>query len=121
MAKRFLIETTTTGQRFPFLTEDRKTKLLYASLEAEPKIQYSIKVNAKKEEDELNLAGFVDVKGWKAIGNKVSDQRLANIREIGSEPQAEPPARQPEKKESKLKAGDSIDFDIEKNGQGKLF
>ncbi|MCB0565871.1 MAG: DNA gyrase/topoisomerase IV subunit A [Phaeodactylibacter sp.] len=125
MAKRFLIETTTTGQRFPFLTEDRKTKLLYASVEAEPKIQYSIKVNSKKVESELDLASFVDVKGWRAIGNKVSDQRLTGIVEISEGVKAEASnkqtAKEDSKPEGKLKAGDSIDFDIEKNGQGKLF
>ena len=125
MAKRFLIETTTTGQRFPFLTEDRKTKLLYASVEAEPKIQYSIKVNSKKVESELDLASFVDVKGWRAIGNKVSDQRLTGIVEIDEgvkeEVSNEQTAKKNSKPEGKLRAGDSIDFDIEKNGQGKLF
>lgn len=125
MAKRFLIETTTTGQRFPFLTEDRKTKLLYASLEAEPKIQYSIKVNSKKVESELDLANFVDVKGWRAIGNKVSDQRLTGVVEIKEETAQAPAkgqtAKEENKPEGKLKTGDSIDFDIEKNGQGKLF
>ncbi len=126
MAKRFLIETTTTGQRFPFLTEDRRTKLLYVSLDPEPKVQYSIKVNSKKVEDELDLASFVDVKGWKAIGNKVSDQKLMGIK--GSEEAAEvarhketPEEEAEATSEDKLKAGDSIEFDIEKNGQGKLF
>lgn len=136
MAKRFLVETTTTGQRFPFLTEDRRTKLLYASLDDEPRVQYSMKVNSKKVEGEIGLAGFVDIKGWKAIGNKVSDQKLTGIKEArderevaeeveGSETEA---ASQGEKKtgkearvKDKLQAGDSIEFDIEENGQGKLF
>ncbi|MCB9050977.1 MAG: DNA gyrase/topoisomerase IV subunit A [Lewinellaceae bacterium] len=129
MAKRFLIETTTTGQRFPFLTEDRKTKLLYASLDDAPKVQYSMKVNSKKVEGEIDLASFVDVKGWKAIGNKVSDQRLTGIREVNGGQEATPPKPEKEKEKAdkenpaqdKLKAGDSIEFDIEKNGQGKLF
>ncbi|MCO6479964.1 MAG: DNA gyrase/topoisomerase IV subunit A [Phaeodactylibacter sp.] len=127
MAKRFLVETTTTGQRFPFLTEDRKTKLLYASLDDEPRVRYSMKVNSKKAEGEINLADFVDVKGWKAIGNKVSDQRLTGITEINDEPEARPGKKEKEKPrketppQGKLTAGDSIEFDIEKNGQGKLF
>ncbi|MCB0581641.1 MAG: DNA gyrase/topoisomerase IV subunit A [Phaeodactylibacter sp.] len=131
MAKRFLVETTTTGQRFPFLTEDRRTKLLYASLDPAPRVKYTFKANSKKVEGELSLAGFVDVKGWKAIGNKVSDQRLAGIREIteGAGAGAEPPEeekRGEEKAEEapkgKLKAGDSVEFELGKNnGQGKLF
>ncbi|MCB0584165.1 MAG: DNA gyrase/topoisomerase IV subunit A, partial [Phaeodactylibacter sp.] len=125
MAKRFLVETTTTGQRFPFLTEDRRTKLLYASLDAAPKVSYSMKVNSKKVEGELDIADFVDVKGWKAIGNKVSDQKLTGVKEVKEEPEKQPVKEQKEHKkekaEGKLKAGDSIEFDVENNGQGKLF
>lgn len=129
MAKRFLVETTTTGQRFPFLTEDRKTKLLYASLDPAPKVKYTFKANSKKVEGELSLAGFVDVKGWKAIGNKVSDQRLTGIQEITEGAGAEPPEKEKRDEEKaeeapkgKLKAGDSVEFELGKNnGQGKLF
>ncbi|MCO6491813.1 MAG: DNA gyrase/topoisomerase IV subunit A [Phaeodactylibacter sp.] len=129
MAKRFLVETTTTGQRFPFLTEDRRTKLLYASLDPAPRVKYTFKANSKKVEGELSLTGFVDVKGWKAIGNKVSDQRLTGIREITEGAGAEPPEKEKrgEKKAEeapagKLKAGDSVEFELgRKNGQGKLF
>lgn len=88
-----------------------------------------MKVNSKKVEGEIDLTSFVDVKGWKAIGNKVSDQRLTGIREVNGGQEATPPKPEKEKEKAdkenpaqdKLKAGDSIEFDIEKNGQGKLF
>jgi topoisomerase-4 subunit A len=125
MVKRFRVETTTINQRFPFLTENKKTKLLYASLDAEPVVEYALKVNSKKVESQLNLAEFVDVKGWKAIGNKLSDQRLMSMKPVDKDPASTPTdaeqAEEVEKDSKTYHAGDSIDFDIEDNGQTKLF
>ncbi len=110
MVKRFKVETSKNNQRFNYITDHRSTKLLFASIEAAPQIQYSMKVKSKKIEGELKVAELIDVKGWKALGNKVSEQRLTGIRKIESS-----------SLDQKLKAGDSIDFDIDTNGQGKMF
>ena len=31
---------------------------------------------------EVSLADFIDVKGWKALGNRLSDQKLTGVKEI---------------------------------------
>jgi len=124
MVKRFQIETTSTDQRFPFLTEHKKTKLLYATVGDEPKITYSDKVDGKKVEQTLEFAEFIDVKGWRAIGNKLSEHRITSIKAEKTESKAPPKKKSDDKeasKDQKLKAGDSIDFDMEDNGQGKMF
>ena len=121
MAKRFLVETSKTGQRFPFLTEHRRTKLLFVSLDPEPLVAYKVKVEGKKIEDEVNIAEFVDVKGWKAIGNKLSDNKLMSAKQISGGDKKNVVKVSGEKKEEKLKAGDSIEFDVEDNGQTKMF
>ncbi len=108
VVKRFEIETTTNGQRFNYLTEHKSSKLFFASLEDNPVIQYNVRVNKVKEEYELDLADFIEVKGWKAIGNKLEESRITNVREIT-----------PKVEGDKLKAGDTIEFEI--NGQGKMF
>jgi hypothetical protein len=76
-----------------------------------------MKLQGKKLTGELNLAEFVDVKGWKALGNKFSDQLLMSVKEIEvSEIQA--------LKEAKLQIGESVDLDITTgggNGQVTLF
>ncbi len=110
MVKRFQIETSTNNQRFNYLTEDKSSKLLFASVKENPRIIYSMKVKSKKIEGEINLAEFIEVKGWKALGNKLSDQKLSGIKELESSSLKE-----------KLTAGDSIEFDIDDNGQGKMF
>lgn len=190
MVKRFQIETTSLNQRFPFLTENRKTQLLYASIGENPRVQYKMRIKNSTVEGELNIAEFIDVKGWKAIGNKLTEYKVTSVREIepetgakagrskqkeqvelsldDDEPEpaapeittiekpdsdkenvtADKPEKAPRKKKSagpkkevagkkkkedspppppssekqeKFHPGDSIDFDIEDNGQGKLF
>ncbi len=114
VAKRFKVETTTNNQKFTFITEHKSSKLFFASISENPKVRYSTKVKNQKTDWELELADFIEVKGWKALGNKVSDQKLLGVKEIGS-------AKTGEK--NKLSAGDSIEFDLGKdeNGQGNLF
>ncbi|MBX2927616.1 MAG: DNA gyrase/topoisomerase IV subunit A [Saprospiraceae bacterium] len=119
MVKRFRVETKSTGERFSYLSEHKDSKLLYASVKPAPRIEYSVKIKGKKIQGEVDLADFIDVKGWRAVGNKLSDQKLSSVKEI-AEPEevvAPPSEELPEK----LHAGDSIEFDMGKNGQGTLF
>lgn len=110
MVKRFRVETSTNNQKFNYLTEHKSSKLLFASVNENPRIRYSMKVKSKKIDGEINIAEFIDVKGWKALGNKLSDQKLSGIKEVENVPLKD-----------KLTAGDSIEFDMDSNGQGKMF
>ncbi|MCB0703829.1 MAG: DNA gyrase/topoisomerase IV subunit A [Saprospiraceae bacterium] len=113
MVKRFVVETTSLDQRFSYLTDHNQSKLLYASVKPNPEISYNIKVKSKKLEGQINLAEFISVKGWKAAGNKLSDQKLSGIKEID-------PSQQ-QKGSGTVKPGDTIDFDLDNNGQTKMF
>lgn len=126
MVKRFQVETSSLNQRFPFLTEHKKTKLLLATLEPEPVVVYSVKVNSKKVEGTLKVAEFVDVKGWKAIGNKLSDLKPLSMKlteqETGTEAEEKDGKQETEEAPPKsFHAGDTIEFDVEENGQTKMF
>ena len=112
VAKRFNIETTKNNTRYSFLTDHKSSKLMFASLAKKPKIQYDEKVKNEKMTYELELAGFVDVKGWKAIGNKVSDKRITGLKDL---------TRKTSK--TKLSPGDTVELEIKKkkNGQQDLF
>lgn len=133
MVKRFYVETTSTDQKFPFITDHRSSKLYYATTQAEPRIRYSYLSKSKKREAEVNLAEFMEPKGWKAIGNKLSDNKLLGVVEISQaapealQPKA-PPASEPastppldKTANPRLHAGDTIEFDVDENGQGRLF
>jgi len=108
VVKRFLVETTTLGQRFTFITEHPQSKLLFVSLSANPKISYSMRVKGRKMEGQLSLADFVDVKGWKAVGNKLSDKRLSSVQEVVEEEKT----ANDKKGKKVLKPGDTLEFDL---------
>ncbi len=90
LVKRFRIETSTLDQKFSFISEHKQSKLLFASIHPEPVILYTVKLNNEKKTGEINLASFIDIKGWKALGNKLSDQKLLAIKDISPEQRAIP-------------------------------
>jgi topoisomerase IV subunit A len=79
MVKRFHIETTQTDQRFSYLTDHPESQLLFLSVEPSPRIKFLIKVGNKKSEGEALLTDIVDIKGWKAVGNRLSDKKISDI------------------------------------------
>jgi len=118
MVKRFKIETTSLNQRFNFISEQKGSKLLFASTKDSPRIQYSMRVKSKKMKGEIDLADFIDVKGWKALGNRLSDLKLTGLKEVESTKskfEIQEPAKE------KLHPGDTVEFDVEEDGQRKLF
>ena len=138
MVKRFKVETNKIKERYSYLTDHPKSKLLFASVAANPRIRYTMKVKGKPMPGEITLGDFMDVKGWKAVGNRLSDQLLTGIKEVttgseesrpvaplapaaseahqgslfGEEEMEAPPQLTEAPKPSKtLKPGDQIEFD----------
>ncbi|MEP6647261.1 MAG: DNA gyrase/topoisomerase IV subunit A [Saprospiraceae bacterium] len=81
MVKRFLIETTTIGQRFKFISEHKDSKLNWTSLDEDPTLEYGYMSQRQKITEELQPAEFIEVKGWKALGNKLVDKKLISIKD----------------------------------------
>ena len=69
-----IIETTTIGRRFGFISAERTSKLVLISAGESPILEfnYRTKRGEKKSRTE-NLIEFVEVKGWKALGNKLGN------------------------------------------------
>lgn len=135
VVKRFKVETSSTGQRFPYITEHSQSKLFYASAAPHPVLPYSIRTKEGKEEKTVDLAEFIDVKGWKSVGNKLEEVKI-NIAKKMLDTQGPPASKtkqqkakdeeedeedEDEMKDGKLSAGDSIEFDLDENGQAKMF
>lgn len=72
--KRFLIETREDGKLHSFISEHGDSKLVFVTTTANPLIQIEIfKGKAKlKEILDIDLVEFIDVKGWKALGNRLT-------------------------------------------------
>ncbi|MBK7879543.1 MAG: DNA gyrase/topoisomerase IV subunit A [Saprospiraceae bacterium] len=106
MAKRFKIETSTLGQKFSFISDHKDSKLYFVSTHKNPEVLFSYKRKNEKIDEILTLNEFVDVKGWKALGNKIEDLSLLKVIDQ-SKPESNPKISET----GKLKPGDTIDFD----------
>ncbi len=112
LIKRFQIETTTLNQSFQFTGEHRSTRVLFATTVPGVRLKYDEKPRGgDKTSAEVALDEFIEVKGWRAIGNKLSDLKIGNIT-------AEIPEDNTNKKH---KVGDTVDLDIKSSQQKKLF
>ncbi|MCC6815550.1 MAG: DNA gyrase/topoisomerase IV subunit A [Saprospiraceae bacterium] len=100
MAKRFKIETSSLNQRFSFISEHKDSKLYFISNHKNPEVLFSYKQKKEKVEEILTINEFVDVKGWKAIGNKIEALPLIQVIDQSIEPD-----------KKKLTIGDTIEFD----------
>jgi topoisomerase-4 subunit A len=132
LVKRFQIETTTLDNFQSFITDNRSSKLLFVSLAPKPVVSYTMTVKGKKMSGEVDLAEFIDVKGWKALGNKLSDLKLSNVKLLSSGGEAVR-AKAAIEDDERVAPGTTISFDLEEdaprtkskgksdNGQESLF
>ena len=81
MVKRFKIETTTLDERFLFLNDHPETRLYYASLADKPVVSYSYRADKSTHSKEIDLSSFIDVKGWKALGNKLGEFKITKVQD----------------------------------------
>ena len=84
--KRFQIESPTINKKFSFIMESAGSKCWFASTKVEPIVKVSFAKEGKlaPKDLELNVASFIDVKGMKAIGNKVSKFRINAVEDISN-------------------------------------
>ncbi|RIJ41888.1 DNA gyrase/topoisomerase IV subunit A [Pontibacter oryzae] len=79
--KRFKIETTTIGKRFSFIPETKNSRLEAVSAHPEPlaTIKFKRSLRGERETEKLLLNEFIDVKGWKALGNKLNYFKIYEV------------------------------------------
>lgn len=71
--KRFKIETTTINNRFGFIKEGDGNYLDMVTTHEQPIVQINTGRGSQSRSSKIKIADFVDVMGWKAIGNKLAD------------------------------------------------
>lgn len=127
MVKRFKIETSTVNERFKFISDANGSKLFFATSVHPPVVLYTYKADGQKHEVKLDLSEFIDVKGWKAMGNKLGEYKVLSCKLI-EKPKSEKStsdqseaedhddqnlsSQQDEEKKNGLKPGDTIEFDF---------
>ena len=120
MVKRFKIETNTLAQKFYFIPEGITSKLYFATTHTGSSIKITYKNGGQKEEYEFMLDEFIDVKGWKALGNKLFEGKMMKVEELSYDQPAEPQDHRPVQgdlfggkggdKGGKLKSGDTVEW-----------
>ncbi|MEM7369231.1 MAG: DNA gyrase/topoisomerase IV subunit A [Bacteroidota bacterium] len=102
--KRFRIETSTLDKAFSYISEAENSRLVFTSTHPAPIATYTASSPGKgKESMEVNLGEFIDVKGWKAVGNKLDRRKVSRLKF------QEPDLPKSEEKEA-LKTGDQIEW-----------
>ena len=82
--KRFQIETNTLDKEFGFISEGIGSRLEYVTTSDTPEIEVElIKGKGKDKEIEIiNLEDIIDVKGWKALGNRLSQHKVSKVKAV---------------------------------------
>ena len=72
--KRFRIELKSEKFKSPIITEHKDSKLSVFSSRKEVWVKYNVVKGKNKEkvEEEANVSALIDVKGWKALGNRLT-------------------------------------------------
>jgi len=81
MVKRFMIETSTADKEFGFISEGIGSRLVVVTTSETPEVEVT-EVRGKDKEkvsETVNLEEIVEVKGWKALGNRLSQNRVTNV------------------------------------------
>jgi len=71
--KRFKIETTSLQNKFLFIKEGNNNRLELVTTDAKPIMLLHTGRGAQSKTQKIKLADFVEVMGWKALGNKLAD------------------------------------------------
>jgi topoisomerase IV subunit A len=121
--KRFAIETTTLNKRFNFISDHKQSYLKIISTESQPQVSVTLLKGKEEEVMEYDLDMLIDVKGWKAIGNKLSTYPVKEINLLQSqkmEERVEEPGVDEEKEDDDLEVGTTIDLTIKKEDDEQL-
>jgi topoisomerase-4 subunit A len=83
--KRFRIETTTVDKKFLFISDEKGSKLYFASVDIYPRIELTFKKDekgAQLEHEEIAIDEVAEIRGWKALGSKLSTHKVQGIKPL---------------------------------------
>jgi topoisomerase IV subunit A len=87
MVKRFMIETSTTDKEFGFISEGIGSRLVVVSTAESPEIEMEVQKakDKPKKVETVNLDELVEIKGWKAMGNRLSEYKVSKVNLVQDE------------------------------------
>ncbi|WP_425638698.1 DNA gyrase/topoisomerase IV subunit A [Algoriphagus yeomjeoni] len=124
--KRFQIETTTLNKNFNFISDHKNSYLKLISSEKQPQARVTLIKGKEEEEMEYDLDMLIDVKGWKALGNKLSTYEIKSLSLIESKKSDKSDDTESEQDEDDsdadddLEVGSTIDLSVKKDDEEQL-
>jgi topoisomerase-4 subunit A len=82
--KRFQIETTTINKKFNFISDHKQSYLKLITTDKQPQLALKFLKGKVEEEMEYDFDMLIDIKGWKAVGNKLSTYPINEVKLIAS-------------------------------------
>lgn len=83
--KRFKIETHTIDQKYKFIGEENGDILCFVTLHNNPQVELSYDEGKKKQTQIIDLNEVIDVKGWKAMGNRLVNAKVLAVQILNEE------------------------------------
>ncbi len=128
--KRFLLETTSTDKKFYFISNEKGSKLEFLTLENKTVVEFKYFKNGALTKKILKVDEFIDIKGWKSLGNKLPYNKIRsgsfkfkNFENKSKKEKPEPKNNSINKKvndKNEFSIGDSIELNLDKD-QLKMF
>ncbi len=118
--KRFKVETTSLDKKFSFIGDTKGSKSLAVTVDQYPRIEiiHQVKDRGPQEKMILEPEGFIDIRGWKALGNKLPFARVKEVKLLS--PKAVKESPKPVSTETAV-AADSVNSDEKESMQLGLF
>lgn len=124
--KRFQIETTTLNKNFNFISDHKNSYLKLVSTEKQPQARVTLIKGKEEEVMEYDLDMLIDIKGWKALGNKLSTYEVKDLSliesvkpEVAKENESEAEERESDQDDD-LEVGSTIDLSVKKDDEEQL-
>ncbi len=124
--KRFVIELKTEKHKTPIVTEHKDSKLHVFSSQPEVWVKFNVEKGKNKEkvEEEVKVNDLIDVKGWKVLGNRLSQYPVKG--KVTEAEKAVPVNKVKGKGTAEVEMGTTIEFEVnpkakKKGSQGDLF
>jgi topoisomerase-4 subunit A len=119
--KRFLIETTTINKKFNVISDHKQSRLVVASTEKQPQVKVLVVKGKEQEELEFDLDMLIDVKGWKAIGNRLTSHQVIQIDALQNQSNKDTDdSEEIEEPDDDIEIGSTVSFKLKKDDEEQL-
>ena len=119
--KRFSFEGGAPGKTYSFISPSDNSKLGLITGHPQPEVRFNLRKGSSKQEKKMFLEDFIDVKGWKAQGNKLtSESIIGKFHLLTEEPEAQRDAAegsegasQASENQDGVAVGGAVEWDLE--------